>query len=120
VEIDIKVSPPALQMKADEKLIEQTLINLVKNSIFALEKSQNPSIQLKAWQPHKQVIIEVTDNGRGISEEIIESIFTPFFTTRKGGSGIGLSLARQVMLMHNGSINVASEEGKQTTFKLTF
>jgi nitrogen fixation/metabolism regulation signal transduction histidine kinase len=120
VEIDIKVSPTALQMKADEKLIEQTLINLVKNSIFALEKSRDPRIQLKAWQTHKQVFIEVTDNGRGISEEIIESIFTPFFTTRKGGSGIGLSLARQVMLMHNGSINVASEEGKQTTFKLTF
>ena len=66
------------------------------------------------------VSIEVSDNGRGIPEEILEHIFTPFFTTRKGGSGIGLSLARQVMQMHNGSIQVSSREGEFTTFTLVF
>jgi len=79
-----------------------------------------PEIHLKAWSLHKQVYIEVADNGKGISEEIRDNIFTPFFTTRKDGSGIGLSLARQVMQMHNGGIQVYSQEGRYTTFTLFF
>jgi signal transduction histidine kinase len=105
---------------ADEKLMEQTIINLLKNSIFALEKRENPEICLKAFKLDDQVSIEVRDNGKGISEEIFDNIFTPFFTTRKEGSGIGLSLARQVMLMHKGSIHVSSQEGASTTFILSF
>jgi signal transduction histidine kinase len=120
VAIDIRVSPPGLQLNADEKLIEQTLINLLKNSIFALEKKSDPVIQISARQSDKQILLEISDNGKGIPKEIWESIFTPFFTTRKGGSGIGLSLARQVMLLHNGSINVSSKEGEFTSFTLTF
>jgi two-component system nitrogen regulation sensor histidine kinase NtrY len=114
------IDPPELKFMADEKLIEQTIINLIKNSIFALEGRKNPEIRLKAIQFSDQVSIEVTDNGKGISEEIKDSIFTPFFTTRKEGSGIGLSLARQVMQMHNGAIHVDSQEGVYTTFTLSF
>lgn len=120
VKLDLEVIPSDLQVLADEKLIEQTLINLVKNSIFALDQVKNPVIQCKAYGQGHTVSIEVSDNGRGIPEEIMDHIFTPFFTTRKNGSGIGLSLARQVMQMHNGSIRVSSEEGKDTAFTLRF
>jgi len=114
------VDPPELQLQADEKLIEQTIINLVRNSMFALEKGDSREILLKAKSFKDQVFIEVADNGKGISEELIDSIFIPFFTTRKEGSGIGLSLARQVMQMHNGTIHVDSQEGEYTTFTLSF
>ncbi len=120
VKITITVTPPELRLLADEKLIEQTLINLLKNSLSALEKRENPMIQLNAFQLGEQVSIEVADNGKGISEEILDHIFTPFFTTRKDGSGIGLSLARQVMQMHKGAINVSSVEGEHCTFTLSF
>ena len=120
VKLDLEVHPSDLQVLADEKLIEQTLINLVKNSMFALDQVKNPVIHCRAYAQDHRVSIEVSDNGRGIPGEIIDHIFTPFFTTRKNGSGIGLSLARQVMQMHNGSIRVSSEEGQYTTFTLTF
>ena len=120
VKLELDVVSSDLQVLADEKLIEQTLINLLKNSIFALDQVKNPVIQCKAYAKGHRVSIEVSDNGRGIPDEIIEHIFTPFFTTRKNGSGIGLSLARQVMQMHNGTIRVSSEEGEYTTFTLTF
>jgi len=120
VKIILDIDSPKLQLMADEKLIEQTIINLVKNSVFALEQRKNPEIRLKAFSLGDQLNIEISDNGRGISKEIIDNIFTPFFTTRKEGSGIGLSLARQVMQMHNGSINVTSLEGEYTTFMLSF
>jgi len=120
VEIEMEVTPPGLILLADEKLIEQTLINLVKNSLYALEMVDNPLIQLRAYQIDQEVSLEVTDNGKGIPEEMLDTVFTPFFTTKKEGSGIGLSLARQVMQMHGGTIHVASEEGEKTTFTLSF
>jgi len=120
VKLSMKAIPSGLQLLADEKLIEQTLINLVKNSIFALEGKKDPVIHCAAFVRSNRVCMEVNDNGRGIPEENLDHIFTPFFTTRKDGSGIGLSLARQVMHMHNGSIRVNSREGERTTFTLTF
>lgn len=120
IKVNLDIIPQDLILMADEKLIEQTLINLVKNSIYALENRDKPKIHLKASQHDQQVSIEIADNGKGISEDILDTVFTPFFTTRKGGSGIGLSLARQVMLMHNGTIHVASKEGEQTIFTLSF
>jgi len=120
VELNISVIPTDLRLMADEKLIEQCIINLVQNSIHALKGKDFPSIQIKAYELKEKVSIEITDNGKGISKEVLDHIFTPFFTTRKDGSGIGLSLARQTMLMHNGSIHVNSKEGEQTIFTLTF
>jgi len=120
IELKSEVIPADLQLLVDEKLLEQTLINLVKNSIFALAGVKDPLIQCKAYVMNKAVSLDVSDNGHGIPEEIQEHIFTPFFTTRKEGSGIGLSLARQVMQMHKGSIRVNSREGEGTTFTLSF
>ena len=120
VKLKLDVDPSGQQLLADEKLVEQTLINLIKNSIHALEGVKNPLIQCRAIGSGSMVSIEVKDNGRGIPEELFEHIFTPFFTTRKGGSGIGLSLARQVMQMHNGSIQVSSRVGEFTSFTLVF
>ena len=77
-------------------------------------------IQLKGYTSGNRVIIEITDNGKGIPEEIRDQVFTPFFTTRKEGSGIGLSLARQVMQLHNGTIHIGSAEKGTTTFVLNF
>jgi signal transduction histidine kinase len=120
VELHMEISPPDLEILADEKLLEQSLINLVQNAIFATREVQQARIQLRASCPDKHVRIEVSDNGKGIPEEIRDHIFTPFFTTRKEGSGIGLSLAMQVMQMHNGLIYADSVEGEITTFTLTF
>jgi signal transduction histidine kinase len=105
---------------ADEKLIEQVIINLLKNAIHALEGNKEPVIQLSALQEDDTSLLYVKDNGNGISDEIIDQVFTPFFTTREGGSGIGLSLSRQIMRMHKGSIGIQSEEGKGTVVTLRF
>ena len=105
---------------ADKNLIEQVIINLLKNSIYAVESSESPKIVLAHTNRMKQSIISVTDNGPGIPGEILDSIFIPFFTTRKDGSGIGLSLSRQIMRLHNGVITVESKENKTTTFSLIF
>lgn len=105
---------------ADKNLIEQVIINLIKNSIYAVEGSESPKIILAHTNRRKQSIISVTDNGPGIPEEILDSIFIPFFTTRKDGSGIGLSLSRQIMRLHNGIITVESKKDESTTFSLLF
>jgi nitrogen fixation/metabolism regulation signal transduction histidine kinase len=120
VRLSLEVSPPGLRLLADEKLIEQCLINLVKNSIYALEGRDQARISMHAGLTDQKTVMEVCDNGKGIPETIIDHIFTPFFTTRKGGSGIGLSLVRQIMLMHKGSISVDSRKGEMTCFTLTF
>lgn len=120
VNMEIQVSPSGLQLLADEKLVEQSLINLVKNAIYACREVDGASIGLSAFMQEQQVYVEVRDNGKGIPEEIMDHVFTPFFSTRKDGSGIGLSLARQVMQMHRGSIHVESDQGKGTSFILVF
>ena len=172
-EITSSVYPESLTLDADQKLLEQILINLVKNAMeagneaeaeakakakeeeeeedkvadkvtakdkeeethhvigkdSALEekkketreyKTQQKKITMKAFQEQGRKIIEVSDNGPGIPREQLDRIFTPFYTTKKQGSGIGLSLSRQIMRMHGGSITVRSKEGQGTTFRLVF
>jgi two-component system nitrogen regulation sensor histidine kinase NtrY len=116
----VEVTPRDMVILADEKLVEQSLINLVRNALQATVEERQPVINLRGFREGDQVCLAVTDNGKGIPEEIIDHVFTPFFTTRKEGSGIGLSMVRQVMPMHKGSISVSSEEGKQTSFTMTF
>ena len=108
-----------LTIQADEELIEQVVINLVKNAIEAVNETENPNIQLIA-RHDTAVKIEVIDNGPGIIREALESIFVPFYTTKRTGSGIGLSLSRQIMQMHNGTLTVESEPGVRTIFTLRF
>jgi signal transduction histidine kinase len=120
IRVQIHLPPDGLELLADEKLVEQTLINLVRNSITALEGRDKPEIHLTAGTSGEGVFMEVSDNGSGISTELLDQIFVPFFTTSPEGSGIGLSLARQVMQAHRGSIRATSEEGRMTTFTLQF
>src|SRR3989339_261455 len=115
-----EVEPETLEVTADSEQIEQVIINLMINSIYALDGKENPAIDLIANLDEKgKVLIKVIDNGPGIPEEAIEKIFIPFFSTKKNGSGVGLSLSRQIMRAHGGNIRVNSKSG-ETTFTLKF
>jgi len=121
IRINQRIVPEDLVFSMDEKLIQQVLINLVKNSIEALRKTEGGRIELNAFREMDGTpVIKVSDNGEGIPQEILDDIFIPFFTTKKDGNGIGLSLSRQIMRLHRGSIYVASEPGKKTSFFLKF
>ncbi len=123
VTLVVDVQPPTLELTADEKLLEQTLINLVINAIHALEGKRNhsPTIRLTARLNERgRVVMYVADNGAGIVPSALEKIFIPFFTTKPDGSGIGLSLARQIMRLHGGSITAQSQPEHGTTFTLRF
>jgi signal transduction histidine kinase len=109
-----------LTIQADVEMIEQVLINLLKNAIEALSETEKPTLQLIGRYHENSVKIEVIDNGSGIIKEALEHIFVPFYTTKRSGSGIGLSLSRQIMQMHNGSITVESEPEVKTIFTLRF
>jgi len=122
-QIDYKQSiiPPDLKIKIDQELIEQVLINLLKNAIQALKDESNKVIALSAFvKDNKHVIISVKDNGPGIDEEAQSKIFIPFYTTKKSGSGIGLSLSKQIMRQHLGTISVKSKLNEGTEFLLRF
>ena len=121
IRIKIKVLPDNMKLMADPELIEQVVINIVLNAIQAVKDNKDARIDITAWideNDHKRIAI--SDNGIGISEEMQEKIFTPFFTTRKEGTGIGLSLSLQILRKHGGSINVKSEPDQYTTFTLRF
>ena len=113
--------PPSLEFTADEEQIGQVLINLVKNAIEAVTETTSPKIELLGkTDDENNVMIIVKDNGQGIIREALEKIFIPFFSTKEGGSGIGLSLSRQIMQMHHGTLDVESEPQEHTTFTLKF
>jgi two-component system nitrogen regulation sensor histidine kinase NtrY len=118
------VEPQSLELTADPGLIEQVLINLVLNAADAftgLKNSNSPRVQLTAnLEDNGKIIIKVIDNGQGIVKEAISKVFIPFFSTKKKGSGIGLSLSRQIMKLHKGSITVQSEPDVETVFTLKF
>jgi len=115
------VSPENLTINADPELIQQVLINLVKNAIQALHEHENKRIEVKSYPDDKgRVVISVKDNGPGIEEDAQSRIFIPFYTTKKAGSGIGLSLSRQIMRQHLGSINVKSKIDEGAEFILRF
>lgn len=109
-----------LQLFADRTLIEQVLINLIRNAEEASLQAEAPQIAITATSQADSIIISVRDNGPGIVPEAIDKIFVPFFTTKPGGSGIGLSLCKQIMTIHHGNITVASQPGNGATFQLTF
>ena len=114
------LQPKDLTLNADVTLLEQVLINLLLNAKRAVQGRPQPRIILAAQLTEGKPVIEVEDNGSGIPEELLESIFIPFFTSHKDGSGIGLSLAKHIMLLHKGSIQVESQEGVGSVFRLVF
>jgi two-component system, NtrC family, nitrogen regulation sensor histidine kinase NtrY len=120
-EIDMMLDiPESLTISADESLVEQVLINLVTNSIHALENRSHKRIDIRGLQEDQSVILEVHDTGKGIPDKEQREIFVPFFSTKKEGSGIGLSLSKQIMSLHGGRIRVASKVDEGTSFFLTF
>jgi two-component system, NtrC family, nitrogen regulation sensor histidine kinase NtrY len=121
IDLEIILKDPDLALDADASLVEQVLINLVVNAIEAVKDRPNPRIKLSAYStPADKVFIKVADNGGGISQELIDKIFVPFFSTRRNGSGIGLSLCKQIMMLHKGNIQVQSIENEGSSFNLLF
>ena len=121
IHIESEVKPADLEISADKKQISQVLINLVKNAKEALKNTEVGTITLQGKvNEYGRALITVTDNGPGIPDDLMDKIFVPFFTTKDSGSGIGLSLSRQIMLLHGGSLKVVSKPGKQTVFTLEF
>jgi len=105
---------------ADPDQIEQVLINIIKNAVEATEKTQNPMISIKAFMDHQAKTIEVCDNGEGVAPEDAEKIFVPFFTSKPSGTGIGLSLSRQIMQMHGGTLEYLPNKPEGSKFVLIF
>ncbi len=121
IQFIVKSDPENMNITADELLIEQVLINLIKNSIYALQNKKDGTIQLTGFLNKRgRVTIQVTDNGPGILDDVLDKIFIPFFTTKPSGSGIGLSLSKQILRLHNGSITAYSVPDKETVFTLSF
>lgn len=121
IELEIILRDPTLAIEADHNLIEQVMINLIVNAIEAVKDRENPRLTLSAEvQPNNKTLIKVADNGMGMPPELLDKIFIPFFSTRKAGSGIGLSLCKQIMLLHKGNIQVQSTSGVGSAFILVF
>lgn len=120
IAIEVSVPPDVTAISVDRGLIEQVLINLLTNSIHALHDGDEKLIRINAWNEPGRVVLEVNDNGHGIPEKELPHIFVPFYSTRKDGSGIGLSLSKQIMSLHGGTIRVSSKAGEGTSFFLNF
>lgn len=121
IKLKIKIEPLEMNLSADEQLIEQVLINIVKNAIHALEEKEDAIIEIKAFiNKFGRKSIVISDNGVGILPEVLERIFIPFFTTKSHGSGIGLSLSKQILRQHTGTITASSIPNVKTSFTLVF
>lgn len=121
ITIKTEVIPSDMIIHADKTMIEQVLINLIKNAIQSYDEQLDRVIELKGYHSEKgNPVISVKDNGAGIDVEALEKIFIPFFSTKKTGSGIGLSLSKQIMRQHEGNITVKSKLGEGTEFLLRF
>jgi signal transduction histidine kinase len=119
--LSFAVEPPTLKVTADAYLLEQVLINLILNALQATEELSTPEVKVAAAErPEGGIIIKVRDNGPGIAPEALDKIFVPFFTTKKTGSGIGLSLSKQIMTLHGGKIQLSSSATSGTLVSLIF
>ncbi|MBN2519159.1 MAG: ATP-binding protein [Bacteroidales bacterium] len=119
IKLIISIEPDNITINADEKLLEQVLINLIKNSVESIDKKGIIEISARK-DSNISVKIIVSDNGKGISESELENIFIPFYSTKEGGSGIGLSLSQQIIKMHGGDISIRSKENSGTEITILF
>ena len=115
--VRVDVIPETLSVRVDRALMDQVLINLLRNALDATADVDEPRITIRARLDHGRVLLQVEDNGPGIPEHLLDQLFVPFFTTKRDGSGIGLSVSRQIMSAHGGEIAVRSAPGK-TVFSL--
>ena len=114
IQVMTEIIPSDISLFCDRSLMEQVLINLITNSIYALERQKNPVIRIRAFENRNRITILVEDNGKGIDPDILQKIFIPFFSTREGGSGIGLSFSKFVILQHGGRIKMESRKNEFT------
>lgn len=121
IAVDFSMVSKKLELDIDSHLIEQVLINLILNAVDACNNQPDAQIKISAEKkPNHDIVIKVYDNGSGIPKDIMENIFVPFFTSKSTGSGIGLSLCKEIMLLHKGKILVQSMEGEGSVFSLVF
>jgi signal transduction histidine kinase len=121
VDLSLEVVPHELDVYADRDLLEPVLLNLIRNAWQSTLNIDKPEIMLRGrLNRRNNVVIEVIDNGPGVPDSIATKIFVPFFTTKESGSGVGLALARQVMIAHGGFIRVSRNDSGGATFSLTF
>jgi len=121
IQIGMSIDPESLTIMADDELITQVLINLIQNAVRSTGDREGGCIGLKAYTGRfGRTEIQVVDNGAGIDEDSIDKVFIPFFSTNPTGTGIGLSLSRQIMRMHGATITAHSTPNQETTFTLRF
>jgi signal transduction histidine kinase len=121
VKFEMEITPPDIHIEADLELIEQVIINLFQNSLEAMQDTTGRKLSLIAVRKSDEhVEISVTDNGKGINEDVLEKIFLPYYSTKVNSSGIGLSLSQQIMMLHHARIEVSSVVDKGSTFTLMF
>ncbi|TSJ43032.1 GHKL domain-containing protein [Mucilaginibacter corticis] len=121
IELNIVLRDTQMAIEIDLNLVEQVLINLLVNAIEAVKDRPEPAITLSAeLSPNNKPLVKIADNGTGMPPELVDKIFIPFFSTRKSGSGIGLSLCKQIMMLHKGNIQVQSVENEGSVFILLF
>ena len=117
IQFEKQIIPPDLYIEADLELIEQVLINLIKNALEAMHETSEPRLSIIAMKNESgQIKISVSDNGKGINDDVIEKIFLPFYSTKTNNSGIGLSLSQQIMMLHKGRLEVSSGLKEGATF----
>jgi len=116
----VDINPPELQLEGDENLLKQVLINLVRNSMDALKNRSDGTIHMKAKKEENHILLTIEDNGPGIPAEYLGEIFTPFFSTREDGSGIGLSFSKHIVRLHGGHISIQSKPGEGTSLTMKF
>ena len=119
IAFNLDLFQPEISLKADEQMLSQVLINLLKNAIQALENQEEGRISVKVTRTESELAITVSDNGPGIPSNLLNDIFVPFFTTKQTGSGIGLSLSRQIIRMHGGELSVVSKPYAETSFMIS-
>jgi two-component system, NtrC family, nitrogen regulation sensor histidine kinase NtrY len=121
IRLETRIDGEGLTIEADPEQLQQVLINLVRNAVEALDGQSDGRIMLGAARDQEgRSSIRVADNGPGIPEEHIDSVFVPFFTTKRGGTGVGLSVSRQILFLNRGLISVRSAAGKGAEFTLQF
>ena len=121
IELSISVEPSNLEIEADAELLDQALINLVRNAIDALRDTHEGRITLAATRDlDGRIVIAVSDNGPGIAADQRDKVFVPFFTTKRQGSGVGLTLARQIATLHGATIAISETRGGGATISIRF